>query len=99
MKLRLAILPEAEAEFKDAISWYARQKKGLGKKFAQAVRAKLKSIQKTPTMHAVVMDDVRKATMRDFPYVIPYIVTSEEIVVIAVFHAKRDPQVWQSRVE
>jgi plasmid stabilization system protein ParE len=99
MKLRLAVLQEAETEFKEAISWYAKQKKGLGTRFAKAVRAKFKSIQKTPTMHAVVMDDVRKATIRDFPYVIPYIVTSEEIVIIAVFHAKRDPKEWQSRVE
>ena len=99
MKRRLRILPEAEAEFKEAISWYANQKKGLGKKFTQAIRAKIKSIQKTPTMHAIVKEDVRKATMRDFPYVIPYFLTSEEIVIVAVFHVNRDPQEWQSRIE
>ena len=98
MKLRLAFLPEAEAELDEAISWYARQKKGLGKRFAKDVKARLKAIQKTPKMHAVVLDDVRKATMQDFPYIILYVVTSDEIVVVAVFHTKRDPDEWKSQL-
>jgi plasmid stabilization system protein ParE len=98
MKLKLALLSEAEEEFKEAIAWYAKQKKGLGRRFAQAVKAQFKAIQKNPRMHAVVLDDVRKATMKQFPYIIPYTVTSEEIIIIAVFHCKRDPKDWQSRI-
>ena len=97
-RLPLVFLPEAEQEFKEAIAWYAKQKKGLGKKFSQAVKQLLKTLQRMPKMHAVVMDDVRMATMKVFPYVIPYRVTADKIIIIAVFHSKRDPSDWQSRV-
>jgi plasmid stabilization system protein ParE len=98
MRPPLIFLPEAEQEFKEAVTWYARQKKGLGKKFAQAVKRSLKGVQATPKMHACVVDDVRKATMKVFPYVILYRVTTDNIIIVAVFHAKRDPRVWQERI-
>jgi plasmid stabilization system protein ParE len=98
MKLPLIFLPEAEQEFKEAITWYAKQKKGLGKRFAQALKRSLKGIQATPKMHAFVIDDVRKATMQVFPYVILYRVATDNIVIVAVFHTKRDPSVWQGRI-
>jgi plasmid stabilization system protein ParE len=40
---------------------------------------------------------VRCALVRRFPYAVYYRVEPERIVVIAVFHTKRDPGVWQSR--
>jgi hypothetical protein len=55
MRLPLIFLPEAEQEFKEAITWYAKQKKGLGKRFSQAVKRLLKGIQATPKKHAVVV--------------------------------------------
>ena len=34
---------------------------------------------------------------RRFPYSIFYTAESQQIVVLAVFHARRDPAVWQAR--
>jgi hypothetical protein len=56
MRLPVIFLPEAEQEFKEAITWYAKQKKGLGKRFAQVVKRSLKAIQATPNMHAFPHD-------------------------------------------
>ena len=90
--------PLAERELKEAILWYSKQKKGLGKKFAATVRRQIRTIQKTPKMHAVVFQDIRKAVVKGFPYIILYRVIAEGIVIISVFHAKRDPSEWQRRV-
>ena len=35
--------------------------------------------------------------VRRFPYLILYRITDEGISVIAIFHAKRDPKIWQAR--
>jgi plasmid stabilization system protein ParE len=48
-------------------------------------------------MHALVYRDVRKALVRRFPYAIFYRVRNARVVVLAVFHSKRDPNIWKSR--
>jgi plasmid stabilization system protein ParE len=35
--------------------------------------------------------------VRRFPYSIYYLIESGQIVILAVFHARRDPTIWQSR--
>jgi hypothetical protein len=42
------ILPEAQHDFDEAVGWYAAEKKGLGNRFAKAVKAVLKSLRRTP---------------------------------------------------
>jgi plasmid stabilization system protein ParE len=37
------------------------------------------------------------AQVRRFPYSVFYSVESEQIVVLAVFHARRDPAIWKGR--
>ena len=55
-------------------------------------------IAANPQLHATVYQDVRKAVVPKFPYVVLYTEEAGEVVVIAVFHTARDPAVWQGRV-
>jgi len=41
--------------------------------------------------------DVRCVRVRRFPYSVFFRAESRRIVVLAVFHARRDPSVWQQR--
>jgi plasmid stabilization system protein ParE len=50
-----------------------------------------------PETHAKVYQDVRRALVRRFPYSIYYRFRADRIVVLAVFHNKRDPKVWKAR--
>ena len=45
-----------------------------------------------------VRGNLRRAVVRRFPFAIFYEVTANEIEIIAVFHSRRNPEVWQSRV-
>lgn len=51
-----------------------------------------------PRIHAKVYYDVRKAVVKQFPFVVIYQEDPGEVVVISVFHTARDPSEWQSRV-
>jgi plasmid stabilization system protein ParE len=97
MSLPVRLLPEAKAEFDAATDWYEQQRPGLGTIFVARVREVLNRIAATPRLHAAVYQDVRKAVVKQFPYVILYREDAGEVVVIAVFHTARDPSVWQSR--
>lgn len=54
-------------------------------------------ISDRPELHAAVYRDVRKALVHPFPYSVVYRIRGGRVVVLAVFHNKRDPKLWQSR--
>ena len=97
MSLPVVLRRKAQAEFDEALDWYERQQAGLGVEFADRVQAVFDRISATPEMYAVVYRDVRKALVRQFPYSIFYRIRADRVVVLAVFHNKRNPNIWKSR--
>lgn len=91
--LRLA----AAADVEEAYRWYERQRAGLGEEFLSAVQGALEVVASNPEAHPVVHRDTRRFLLRRFPYGLYYRVLDAEIVVVACFHAKRDPKTWRSR--
>ena len=98
MNLPIAFRAEATSEFRDAVAWYEGQRRGLGIEFVDEVERALNDIAEQPDRHAVVVGDVRESLVRRFPFCIYYRVRRGILVVLAVFHTSRDPQVWRSRV-
>jgi toxin ParE1/3/4 len=98
MSRLLRLLPEARAEFDASADWYERQKPGLGVAFVGRVRDVLNRISANPQLHAVVYQNVRKAVVQRFPFVVLYQEDGGEVLVISVFHTSRNPSVWKSRV-
>jgi plasmid stabilization system protein ParE len=98
VSLRVVLRAEAQAEFDEAFDWYDAQRPGLGVAFATQVRDVFARIGANPQLHAVVFADVRKAVVARFPYCVYYRVEATRIQVLAVFHSRRDPSIWQARV-
>ncbi|MBI5573272.1 MAG: type II toxin-antitoxin system RelE/ParE family toxin [Elusimicrobia bacterium] len=97
MKYSVIIRPEAETELKDAFLWYEKQNRGLGFEFIRCVDAALTLINRSPLIYAEVHNNIRRVLVRKFPFEIFYITDENKIVVLAVFHAKRNPAHWQER--
>ncbi len=97
MKRTLIVRPEAELDMREAYAWYEKQIPGLGSSFLLNVDAALRSVQRMPLQYQTIHREVRRCLMRRFPYGIFYMVEDRRIVVMAVFHAKRDPKSWQER--
>ena len=98
MTHRLILQPEAEADLDEAYHWYEKQCRGLGAQFIEYVEAVLERIGQRPELHAVAYRNVRQTLVKRFPYVVCYVFEENEVEVVAVFHAHRDPTVWKSRV-
>lgn len=98
MNMPIRLLPEARVEFDEAADWYEQRQVGLGVDFVAKVGDVLARIASNPRMHQMVYGDVRRAVVRRFPFVVLYREEASEVVVIAVFHASRNPAIWQSRV-
>ena len=98
MNLPVVLRDEALAEFDEAFDYYEGQRPGLGVDFVARVQQVFDRIAANPHMHAIVFADIRKAVVTRFPYCVFYRLESARVEVIAVFHGKRDPSLWQSRV-
>ncbi len=72
MSLPIRLLPEARDEFDAAVDWYEQQSSGLGSTFLDRVRDVFGRISANPQLHGFVYQDVRKAVVRKFPYVVLY---------------------------
>lgn len=87
----------AAADLEEAYRWYERQRRSLGEDFLSAVQAAIETVASNPEAHPVLHRDTRRILLRRFPYGLYYRVLDAEIVVVACFHAKRDPKTWRSR--
>jgi toxin ParE1/3/4 len=75
------------------------QSKGLGKRFVSAIDEALNRIERLPSIFPEVCPGVRRALVIGFPYKVIFREANNRIIVIAVYHASRDPAGWQERID
>jgi toxin ParE1/3/4 len=97
VKLPIVWMPVAAAELQQARAWYDDVRPDLGERFAVAVETTVEAIAQQPLQFSVVHRGRRRAGVRRFPYGIFFEMQADRIVVIACFHAKRDPRQWRLR--
>jgi len=87
----------AQLELDEAALWYEERLPGLGLEFIDAVESLCSTIAEDPQRFPFVRNQVRRAVVLRFPYTIHYLLEADRIVVLAVFHAKRDPSRLEQR--
>jgi len=97
VSLPLVLRAEAQDEFDAAFDYYETQRPGLGAAFAGRVQDVFDRIAANPHLHALVFADIRRAVVARFPFFVFYRAEPARIQVIAVFHSRRDPSIWQAR--
>ena len=90
--------PEADTELAEARQWYAHQREDLDLELMKSVDEALSRIVANPQQYPIVYRTLRRAVVRRFPFAVFYEVSPQEIQVVAVFHSRRNPQRWKSRV-
>lgn len=96
MKLRVA--PLAEGDLQEAHAWYEYRRAGLGYEFLQEVDDCFRRIGANPVAFQVVRKPVRRALLSRFPYLVFFVLTKREIVIIACLHGHQNPARWKRRV-
>ncbi len=93
------ILPLAKEDIREAAKWYNKQQKGLGKRFTAEVREKVQFIRQNPEASNMRYKNVRTAILNVFPFMIHYTIDEkdETIIVSAVLHTSRNPELWKNR--
>ena len=93
------ILPPAKEDIRDAALWYDEKQKGLGKRFISQVREKVYFIRQNPQTGSLRYDNVRTMVLNVFPFMVHYTINeiSETIIVSAVLHTSRNPEICTER--
>jgi plasmid stabilization system protein ParE len=97
MAARLFLRDEARSDLSETFRWYEGRRPGLGYEFLRAVRVTLAAVERNPRQYPFAVDDIRKAPLRRFPYLVYYVVLEEGTSVLAVMHTRRHPRRWQER--
>lgn len=98
-----AVLPEAELEAAEAAIWYDDQRLGLGDEFLVELQQAFDRIRGEPAELSrlesyVGPHEIRRCLLKRFPYLVIFACRPEEVIVVAISHARRRPLYWLRRL-
>ncbi len=91
------VISAAEWDYTEALCWYAERSHRAAEGFNAEFDKALKIIGTDPGRFPRCDDRHRFYLMDRYPYQIIYRTEPDEVVVIAVAHAKRKPKYWIGR--
>lgn len=94
----VTVSPAARADIVAGFRWYENQRPGLGRDFLNEIRTAFSRVAEAPQAYAQVYRNVRRVSVRRFPYGLFFRVRDPYIQIVACMHGKRDPREWKSRV-
>ena len=97
--MRVRLLSPAQRELIEAISYYNKERAGLGSEFRNEAWLAVQRVREFPGAWAPLGGGIRRCQLRRFPYGVIYEPEAGEIVVIAFAHLHRSPEYWRSRTE
>jgi plasmid stabilization system protein ParE len=97
MKLPITFHRAASAEFIEASVWCENKKAGLGREFISEIEHRVLLASEYPCQFALIHRDIRRIVTNRFPYNVYFRVEDHRIVILAVFHSRRNPAIWKTR--
>jgi plasmid stabilization system protein ParE len=97
MTLRVVFRRAARQDYEDAMLWYEAQRPGLGVELRIEVDRAMAMAAEEPRRFPRMHKEARCVRVRRFPYSVYFLAEAQRLVVVSVFHARRDPLVWRSR--
>jgi plasmid stabilization system protein ParE len=93
----LVVCSAAEAEYAQALVWYAERSPTVAKRFEADISRALTTIVSHPDRFPRFDDRHHFYLLRDFPYQIIYRQQGNRCIIIAFAHSARRPGYWSGR--
>jgi plasmid stabilization system protein ParE len=89
----------AYADLEDAITYYEAIHPGLGHEFLTSFEAVIDGIERRPRLATLIEEHLLWVRLHRFPYKAVYRFHEDRnlVVVLGVFHHRRDPKIWRQR--
>lgn len=89
---------EADAEFIEALRYYAGVEPALAGRFYDEMEVALAEVCAHPRRFRLIDPPVRRRLLPTFPYALLYIDGPERVWIVAVMPLKREPGYWRHRL-
>jgi len=96
-RFSVEILPQAEAEIREAFLWYFERSPLAADAFRTEVFDGIDGLAQSADTWPMDEDGVRRHVLSHFPYTVHYEVAGTLVVVLAVAHQRRKPGYWRDR--
>lgn len=90
--------PEARGDLRDAARWYRERNPAIAAEFRAAIDDVVRAIAGSPQRWPIYLHGARRYVLRRFPFSVVYLDDPEEVVIVAVAHAKRRLGYWKGRM-
>ena len=90
--MRIEVRDEARDDIRSALLWYAAQRPGLELEFLDALGDDFDFLLRAPRGARRIKGTIRQIPMARFPYQLIHSGEKDVIVILRVFHNRRDPR-------
>ena len=97
MTRRVIIRSEAKKDLREAKAWYRTISRELARDFVRRIDDAIALACERPLAFQVVHRTFRRILLHRFPYALFYHPGEDRIVVVAVLHQARDPEILETR--
>ena len=94
---RVIIRREAKQDLREAKTWYRNISRELSNDFVRRIDDAIALAQERPLAFQMMHRTFRRILLHQFPYALFYHADATHIVVVAVLHQARDPEILESR--
>ena len=93
----LSYSDKAQEDILEVVKWYSLQRVDLGTDFLVSIEATISKLENNPYQHRKYFREIRSIMMKRFPYRVIYKIVEDNIVIVGVFHTKRNPAIITKR--
>ena len=90
--------PEADAEFAEAVHYYAEIAPELGARFYREMERLIRDVCAHPDRFREFDPAARRHFSAQFPYAVIYLEKPDHVWIVAIMHMKRKPGYWRDRL-
>lgn len=94
---KVIIRSEAKRDLREAKSWYQNISPELKRDFVRRIDDALTLAKDRPLAFQIVHRTFRRVLVHRFPYAVFYHVGDDRIIIVAVLHQARDPELLEQR--
>lgn len=95
----MTLHPLAECDREAALLYYGRDSEAAANDFSVALEQAKGAIARQPRTWRIFEGDLRRYKLSGFPFAIIYRLLGEEIWIIAIENAYRQPGYWRDRLQ
>ena len=94
----VTLLSAATLDLRRAVEFYSRERPGLGAEFLREFENTSEVLASHPEIGIPIRGGARKLFLKRFPYILVYRVEPTQVLILAVAHQRRHPDVWLGRL-